>query len=164
MKKLQLIFAVLVLAATSYAQSDAHKMFDQVRALEGSWTGKTADGMDVKVAFRPASGGSAVMSEILSDRHGPDLMVTMFHLDNNRLMATHYCSVGNQPRMVASASPDGKSITFTFVDGTNIPTADSGHMKQLAISISDANHHVEEWTFVDHGKEKKEVFTLARAN
>ena len=59
----------------------------------------------------------AVMSEIHG--HGPEDMISMFHLDGpNRLLITHYCSAGNQPRMQASSSPDGKTITFTFVDAT----------------------------------------------
>jgi hypothetical protein len=29
--------------------------------------------------------------------------------------------------------------------------------------MPDANHHTEEWTFLDHGKEMKEAFDLQRA-
>jgi hypothetical protein len=157
MKTLQLTFALFVLAVTGLAQSDA-QTFGEIRSLEGSWTGKASDGSPVKVDFRDASGGSAVISEILG--HGN--MVSMFHLDNDRLLMTHYCAVGNQPRMVASASPDGKVLTFNFLDATNLATPDAGHMQQVVFTLVDASHHTEEWTFVDHGKEKKQVFTLAR--
>jgi hypothetical protein len=30
------------------------------------------------------------------------------------------------------------------------------------LAMPDANHHTEEWTFSDHGKEHKEVFDLRR--
>jgi len=33
---------------------------------------------------------------------------------------THYCGAGKQPRMRASTSADGKTITFTFFDATNL--------------------------------------------
>jgi hypothetical protein len=99
------------------------------------------------------------MSEILGDED----MVTMFHLDNNRVLMTHYCGAGNQPRMQANASPDGKTITFSFIDGTNMASPKTGHMDHLVITMPDADHHTEDWTFVqEDGKQMKEHFELAR--
>jgi len=86
----------------------------------------------------------------------------MFNLDGDRLLMTHYCAVGNQPRMVAGPSPDGKTFTFSFLDATNLATPDASHMNHLVISRLDANHHTEEWVYNDHGKEMKEVFDLWR--
>jgi hypothetical protein len=151
-----------VFAATvALAQSSAQKSFNQLQSLTGSWEGKTADGHALEVSFRDTAGGSALMSEIHG--HGPENMVSMFHLDGpDRLLITHYCGAGNQPRMQASASPDGKTITFTFVDATNLSSPEAGHMQQLVIAVLDANHHTEDWTFIDHGKEKKEFFDLRR--
>ena len=115
----------------------------------------------LQVSFKVVSGGSAVMSEIHG--HGPENMISMFHLDGpNRLLMTHYCGAGNQPRMQASVSPDGKTITFTFVDATNLASPDAGHMQRMVLTMLDDNHHTEEWTFVDHGKEMKELFDLRR--
>jgi len=152
----------MALAATAaLAQTDAQKSFAQLKSLSGSWEGKASNGQVVEVSFRETSGGTAVMSEIHG--HGPENMISMFHLDGpNRLLITHYCGAGNQPRMQASASPDGKTITFTFVDATNLATPDAGHMTQLVIAIPDANHHTEDWTFTDHDKQMKEVFDLQR--
>jgi len=160
MKSLRIATALVFLlaAVASLAQTDAQKTFDHLKTLNGHWEGK-ANGKDLKVDFRPTAGGSAIMSEILGDED----MITMFHVDNDRVMATHYCSAGNQPRMVASASPDGKTITFNFVDGTNIASPKAGHMDHLVITIADADHHTEDWTFAKDGKELKEHFDLARA-
>jgi hypothetical protein len=36
-------------------------------------------------------------------------------------------------------------------------------MDHLVITIPDADHHTEDWTFVQEGKEMKEHFELARA-
>src|SRR6266481_5432699 len=117
MKSRIAVSLLFLLAATAaFAQSDAHKTFDHLKTLSGNWEGKASNGKDLKVTFRSTSGGSALMSEIL----GEENMVTMFTMDNDRLLATHYCAVGNQPRMQASASPDGKTITFNFVDATNL--------------------------------------------
>jgi len=158
--RIVLAFFVILAATALLAQSDAQKSFDQLKSLAGTWEGKNSMGEPVQVSFKVTSNGSAVMSEIAG--HGED-MITMFHLDGpNKLRLTHYCATGNQPRMQASASPDGKTITFNFLDATNLASPDAGHMQRLAITVLDANHHAEEWTFADHGKEMKELFDLRR--
>jgi hypothetical protein len=140
------------------AESDAHKSFDLLKGMEGSWAGKNSQGHAVQVTFRETAGGSALMSEIHGD--GPENMVTMFHMDGDRLLMTHYCGAGNQPRMKVVSS-DAKSVSFEFLDGTNIGPGD-GHMQHVTFTRPDADHHVEEWVFLDHGKETKQLFTLER--
>jgi hypothetical protein len=160
MKSLRIAFSiVLMLTATmAIAQTNAQKTFDNLKTLDGMWEGKDPQGQEVKVSYRSTSGGSALMSEIM----GKEDMITMFHLDGDRVLMTHYCGAGNQPRMKATASPDGKTITFDFLDATNLASADAGHMHRMVLSLIDPNHHTEEWTFLDHGKEMKETFALQR--
>ena len=162
MKAIRIAITLLFVLATTaaFAASAAQKSFDELKALDGSWEGKAPNGEAVEVSYRVTSNGSALMSEI----KGKEDMITMFHLDGERLLMTHYCGAGNQPRMVASASPDGKTFTFSFLDATNLATPDAAHMHRLVISMPDANHHTEEWVFNDHGKEMKEVFDLRRKN
>ena len=102
------------------------------------------------------------MSEIQSDDHAHD-MVSLFNMDgSNRLLLTHYCSMGNQPRMQASVSPDGKTFTFNYVDATNLASPDAGHIQKMVLTLVDENHHTENWTFLDHGKEINRFFDLHR--
>jgi len=152
------VVTIVLSAGLVTAQSDAHKSFDLLKGLEGNWAGKGSEGLPVRVTFRMTAGGSALMSEILG--RGPENMITMFHMDGDRLLMTHYCGAGNQPRMKVIAS-DTKSVSFEFMDGTNIGPG-AGHMQRVTITQPDANHHVEEWVFLDHGKETKEVFVLER--
>jgi hypothetical protein len=160
MKTVRLTTTLLFVLVTSvaFAASAAQKSFEDLKALDGTWEGTVKNGQPVEVDYRVTSNGSALMSEI----KGKEDMISMFNLDGSRIMMTHYCSSGNQPRMVASASPDGKTFTFAFIDGTNLATPDAGHMSRLIISMPDANHHTEEWIYNDHGKEMKEVFDLWR--
>jgi hypothetical protein len=159
--RVSLTLALLLIATAALAQTTAQKSFDQLKSLSGGWEGKGSDGKPVEVSFRDTAGGSALMSEIHG--HGPENMVSMIHLDGpNRLLLTHYCGAGNQPRMLASFSPDGKTITFDFFDGTNIPSPEAGHMQRVVIAMLDANHHTELWTFKDHDQEMKEFFDLQR--
>ena len=161
MKSLRIaLCAFLTLAATAvFAQSDAQKSFDKLKSLTGNWEGKGSNGQNLKVAFRQTAGGSALMSQIL----GVEDMISMFHLDGNRLLMTHYCGAGNQPRMQASMSPDGKTITFQFVDATNLASPTAGHMVHLVITMPDSDHHTEDWTFAQGDKEMKEHFDLTRS-
>lgn len=156
-----LALSLLLTATAALAQTTAQKSFNELKSLTGNWEGKTSDSKTVQVSFRDTAGGSALMSEIQG--HGPENMISMFNLDGpNRLMLTHYCGAGNQPRMTASASPDGKTITFDFLDATNLESPEAGHMQRVVIAMLDANHHVETWTFGDHGQQMKEVFDLQR--
>jgi hypothetical protein len=164
MKSLRIALSVLLLfaATAALAQTATQKSFDQLKSLAGSWQGKTADGKPVQVSFRDTAAGSALMSEIVG--HGPSNMVSMFTLDGpNRIVLTHYCSVGNQPRMAATVSPDGKTFTFDYFDATNLATPDAGHMQRVVVTIVDADHHTEDWTFTDHDKQMKEFFDLHRS-
>src|SRR5215469_3792962 len=151
----------LLASVAAFAQSDAQSTFERLQTLNGTWEGKSSQGDPLRVTFRQTSGGTAILSELTGK--GED-MITMFHMDNNRVLMTHYCSAGNQPRMQASMSPDGKTITFTFVDATNLATPKSGHMNSLVITMPDADHHSEDWTFAADGKEMKEHFDLTRAH
>jgi hypothetical protein len=149
---------IIFSASLVMAESDAHKSFDFLKGMEGNWAGKNQQGQPIQVTFRMTAGGSALMSEILG--RGPENMITMFHMDGDRLLMTHYCGAGNQPRMKVISS-DAKSVSFEFFDGTNIGPGD-GHMQHVTFTEPDADHHVEEWVFLDHGKEMRELFTLER--
>jgi len=160
------IVAILFAAVNLVAQSAATKpaaegQFDNMKSFAGNWEGKSAMGNPVSVSFRLTSGGSALMSEIQSEMNGKsEDMISMIHMDNGRLLLTHYCAAGNQPRMQASASPDGKTITFDFVDATNLASPDDGHMQRVIFTVVSGNHHIEEWHFMVHGKEMIERFDL----
>ena len=160
MKTVRIAITLLFVLVTSaaFAASAAQKSFDELKALDGAWEGTVKNGQPVEVDYRVTSGGSALMSEI----KGKDDMITMFHLDGDRLLMTHYCSDGNQPRMVASASPDGKTFTFSFLDATNLATPVAEHMHRLVISMPDANHHIEEWTYMAGDKPIRARIDLQR--
>jgi hypothetical protein len=144
-------------AVATFAQSDAQKSFDKMKSLAGTWEGKMSDGQTVTMTYTLVSGGTAVMADGIHDS-----MVTMYALDGNRLLMTHYCGMGNQPRMSAALSPDGKTLEFTFVDATNLASPQAGHMHHAVFNFVDANHYSEEWTFTQDGQSKTEHFDLHR--
>jgi len=124
-----------------------------LKSLVGRWEGVVEiEGKQVptSVEMRLTGDGSAVMH--VMDKDTSHEMVTMFHPDGERLLATHYCSAHNQPRMALVTSAKANQIAFEFVDGTNIRPGDT-HMKRLLLTVTDANHHDATWTAAADGKE-----------
>ena len=161
-----LFAATAVLAGSNPATSsvsNAQTSFALMKSLVGNWEGKTSMGDSVQVSYRLTAGDSALMSEIQGEMGGhSEDMITMIHMDGGRLLLTHYCPMGNQPRMKASPSTDGKSVTFDFLDATNLASPDAGHMHSVTFTFVDSTHHTEEWRFLDHGKQKVEKFDLQK--
>ncbi len=163
LNRFAVITVVLLSTLFAAAQSGGQNSFNTMKSLAGKWKGKSTMGGQVEVSYRMTSSGSALMSEIQTRMHGHDEdMISMIHMDGDRLLLTHYCSTGNQPRMQGSVSPDGKTVTFDFVDATNLASPEDGHMRRVIFTFMDANHHTEEWHFSDHGKETVANFDLEK--
>jgi hypothetical protein len=155
---LSLILSFISTAA--FAQSAAQKSFELLKTLAGSWEG-TIDGQPLHVSMRVTSRGNALLHEM--NGPGPDDPITMFHLDGDRLLLTHYCDAGNQPRMLATTSPDGKTIVFNFFEATNLLSSQDGHMQRVTFNFIDADHHTEKWEFaMASGKDMGAVLDLKR--
>ena len=127
-------------------QSDAKKAFQKMKTLVGSWQG-TILNISINFTIRAASSGTSILHEGNTDGgQPPNHEITMFYLDEDRLLATHYCDAGNRSRLEGKMSPDGKTIEFSFLDvagGTK-----GGYLKGIAFTTIDANHHTVELTFV----------------
>jgi hypothetical protein len=166
MKFRRLIPSVIILMSLStvvFAQSDAQKSFDKLKALAGNWTGpatltpphnEMGDGTLMQLSLRVTSRGNALVHEMKEagkpdDPSHYDHPVTMLYLDSDRLLLTHYCDAGNRPRMVARTSPDGKTVEFDFVDVAG--STEYGHMHHAVFTFVDANHHIEDWTYMMPG-------------
>lgn len=159
-RRFVLSLVLLVFSAAALAQSSAQRSFEQLKSLAGSWEG-TIDGALMHVTMRVTSRGNALMHEMKGA--GPDDPITMFNLDGGRLLLTHYCDAGNQPRMVATISPDGKTIAFDFVDATNLQSSQEGHMQRVTFTFIDPDHHTEKWEFaMKDGKQMGGLLDLRR--
>ena len=133
-------------AQTATAPSDAQKAFDKMKTLEGSWQG-TIMNIPINVTIRLASSGTAILHEATTDGgRPPNHEITMFYVEGDRLLATHYCDGGNRARFEGNVSPDGKSSEFNFLDVTG--NTRGGLVKRMVFTVIDANKHVVEFTFI----------------
>ncbi|MGE5413022.1 MAG: hypothetical protein ACM3NW_02520, partial [Syntrophomonadaceae bacterium] len=129
-------------------------------SLVGDWSG-TVEGRPVSVSYRLVSNGTALMETLDGGHDGS--MITMYTPDGGTILATHYCSAGNQPRMRADATKAGKSLDFQFVDVSNVRGSSGAVMRRLVVTFVDANHLDQQWTSRDKdGKEQTSVFAYTR--
>ena len=147
--------ALALLAAAGAGATPAE--WNRIKSLAGTWKG-TAEGKPVSVTYALVSNGTALMETLDGDHD--TTMITMYAPDGASLLATHYCAAGNQPRMRATGSPDGRSLAFEFVDvsgqGTEV-------MRRLVVTFVDADHFRQTWTSrAADDREHSSVFEYTR--
>ena len=164
------IFGLLLLSLSLCVSATAQEMhpparstpaFDQLKSLAGEWERTNTQGSKVSLTYQVVSNGSVLMERLKSGDMSE--MITMYSLDGDHIVATHYCSAGNQPTMqtpTATAATGKYDFSFVRVSGTRTP--DEGHMVALSVTMPDKDHLTQVWTFQDHGKSMVETFTYTR--
>jgi hypothetical protein len=141
-------------ASTTGNESYATATFERLKKLDGKWIGRSTKGWQEEITFKTIAQGS-VVHESSFDAHPNETMATMYYLDGNRLLLTHYCVSKTQPRLLATGFEDnGRKITFTFVDATNLASRDKGHMDKVVFNFIDEDHFTSQWTWYQAGKEQ----------
>jgi hypothetical protein len=155
------LLASPTLAQPQFPKPQTNAGFEKLKSLAGEWQGQKTDGKTVNVSYQVVSGGNSVMETL--EPSGEPSMITLYHPDANKVMMTHYCSVGNQPRMSAQV-PAGeiKAINFVFVDATNMAKSSDPHMHSLALNFQDKDHLTQVWTMRMDGKDMPVTFNLER--
>src|ERR1044071_9793386 len=145
----KLPLVLLALAFAALARGDTPKSadlaaFEEMKSLVGDWEATVPT--EVQSAHFELIADNSVLASRLSGDMRHD-MHTMFHMDQSRLMLTHYCAMHNQPRMVLVPGEEPRKLVFRFKDGTNIAPGD-GHMNQAVFIFDKPDHHIEEWTYL----------------
>jgi hypothetical protein len=136
--------------------------FEQFKLLAGDWVGKGPgkDGREFHIQYRVTAGGSAVVETIAPGTEHE--MISVIHPDGSDLILTHYCHLGNQPRMKASGG-DGNKIEFKFAGVTNLKSEKDRHMHDATYTFVDRDTLRSEWTLYNEGKAASQfVFELKR--
>jgi hypothetical protein len=155
----RLLAAILLLSSLPAAAIEplspekSRAVFERFKSLQGEWRGKSTRGWTNTSSMKVIGSGSAIVSSSSFDDDRDKDMLTVFHLDGDRLLLTHYCMAGNQPRLVATAADD-TSVTFEFLDATNMPHRDHGHMDKVVFRFGDRQRYSSRWTWYQDGKER----------
>ena len=132
--------------------------FEALKRLAGDWVEIGKDGKPtdkVVSSIRVTSAGNTVQ-ETLFPGSGHE-MVTMYHLDGADLVLTHYCMLGNQPRMRAEPGTDVNKIAFKLIGATNLKSKDDHHMHKATITIDGKDRFKAVWASCKEGKPCHEV-------
>ena len=126
---------------------------DRLKRLEGTWVQVGEDGAPTDTIVsraRITSGGSAIVEEIFPGSEHE--MLTVYHLDGNDVLLTHYCALGNAPRMKLQSSDDPEVWTFVCDGhGTNLAETDP-HMHAGTFTWDGADRFHGAWTMHAGGK------------
>jgi hypothetical protein len=165
-KSLVAVFLFLVLAGATGQSAAANEKaksaaaFERLISLVGEWEGTNSSGQ-VKATYTLVSGGSALMERLQSNNE-PE-MLTLYSLDGDHLLVTHYCSMGNQPQMkTATITELSGPLAFKIVQVTGLKTPDEAHMVGLILTMPDKDHFTQQWTFQDKGKSQSNLFKFTR--
>ncbi len=122
---------------------------DALKKLVGDWTATGPDGKPMTTKFRLSAGGSVLVETMFPDT--PMEMITVYHMDGPDLILTHYCMLGNQPRLKAESAKETKKLSFKSVGGTNMKLTDA-HMGQAVFTLIDDNTYEANWCSCENGK------------
>ena len=156
-------------AASPSIASPARRAFGDARdtpewaaltALVGEWVIATP-ATDAQRAFRTQYrlvSNAAALVEIYGDLDGR-FTQTIFHPDGDRILATHYCAQGNQPRL--RLSPGADTLRFEFHDVTNLANPSASHLTRLELKGAGDNLMRRE-TYASGAGEEVDTLQLVR--
>jgi hypothetical protein len=155
-----MVFALCVSGAVKADEKTVSvnaQRFEAIKSLAGDWVevknGKPTD--KVVSSIRVTAGGNTVQETLFPGSEHE--MVTMYHLDGADLVLTHYCMLGNQPRMKAEPGNDVNKIAFKFAGITNLKAPEDQHIHDATIAIQDKDHFHAVWASCKDGKACHEV-------
>jgi hypothetical protein len=180
MKKLVVLGAglalVLVAAVSTSAQSgqpkaatgapetiiyDAQSAMAFLTSTSGTWGSGSAQHEHgatpgrAAVSVRTKAAGSAVVHTYGAGT--PNEMETIFHMDGDQLLLTHYCALQNAPvlRFVKSDKPG--ELKFVFQGGTNFDPKVDAHLHESTFQIKDKDTIEQSSTVFANGKANPEL-------
>jgi len=138
--------------------------FVQLKSLAGTWTGKSKmhgdKGQNIKVVYSLTAGGSAILERLFPGTPGE--MVSVYHVEDGKVCMTHYCALGNAPKMTLKGSTKD-SLSFEMKGKDGIASEKEPHMHALTIAWKDKNHIATNWTSYQDGKASPcSTFNLTR--
>ena len=100
--------------------------------------------------YEVVAGGSVLLERVSGGQHASP-MITAYHLEGDKLELTHYCELGNQPRMTAKdINLDRGEIAFEFAGAGNLASPNAEHMHSATLRLVDNDHFTADWTLFDN--------------
>ncbi len=140
------------------AQSEA--AFASLKKLVGTWEREGTDPDTFRIEFRLTAGETVLVESWMRGEEVHSL--TLYHQDEDGLIATHYCPQGNQPRLRFRPDGDGESVRFEFAEATN-QTAGASMQTELELWVAkDELRRREVYTANHQGVDEESTLELRR--
>ena len=129
----------------------SERQFEKIKSLVGNWylTGGNQLGKelepDPKVPFltsATSAAGNCVIEKLFAGQTKE--MTTVYFLDKGQLSMHHYCSLGNQPSMVAVPA-EGDEIVFQLLAVGNMSDPNDLHISSHSLKIEGENTLTAHW-------------------
>jgi hypothetical protein len=131
---------------------------EKMKKLAGTWVAADKDGKptdQVASIIKVTAGGSVVHETLFPGQ--PQEMVSIYTVDGQDLVMTHYCVLGNQPRMKADPNSSANQIVFQFAGGGNLDPKKDKHMHEATLTIVDDDNIEVKGTGWDNGAPAKDM-------
>ena len=138
-------------ATTATGRITSEADYARLKTLAGDWylvrgvrLGVELEANDVEpfMTYSVSSGGHSVVEEIFVGK--PNEMTSVYYLDTGRLMMDHYCSLGNQPRMIAAAGPQDE-IPFELITVSNMADENELHISSHSVEFDSPDQLTVRW-------------------
>lgn len=161
LKRLLPMIGIAMIAGATSAQTLAPaEVFTRLKSLVGDWAGKTDAGRELRVSYKLVA-RETVLVETWTLAPGRESL-TIYYMDEQNLMADHYCPQGNQPRLRLQSPSAPERFVFNFVSATNFPDTTAAHQHEFDIQILDERSFSRSETYLEKGESTEERVTYFR--
>ncbi len=146
------------IVASQSEQMASEADYERIKSLSGDWYLVGGERLGKKVepnleepfmSYAVSSGGHSVIEKLFVNK--PNEMVSIYYLNMGRLNMDHYCSLNNQPRMVAVPG-DGNDIDFQMVEISNLPDRNDLHISSHTLELNGPDELTVYWGATEDGK------------
>ena len=133
-------------------RKDDAVIFEKFKGLAGTFQEVKGEGKPARIEYHLISRGSALTEtwHMPAGDYGPNGKeeLTVFHMDNGILVATHYCAANIQSTM--KLDPESPPGTYNFIlhSASNLASPDDSHNSAFGYTFEDENtlYRSEQWT------------------
>ena len=148
-----------LMLAGGAAAADEKSVMEKLATLQGDWIMLDESGAETGMigsTFRLTAAGSALVEVMAPGNPDGHEMVNMYHADSGRVLMTHYCAAGNQPRMEVKATEDGNRLELQFESVTNLASPNANHMRRAEYIFRGDDRLTTRWWSMQDGKISEE--------
>lgn len=154
-----ILLCLLSAGALQASDRSPYADFEKLKSLVGEWQKEGGNG-DFYIAFELTAKGSVLVENW--HYKGALHSSTVYHLDGDAILATHYCPQGNQPRLRQQQHAGAQPLSFALQDVTNLASEQASHQVYLAFELLSAERMIRREAYRKGGEDSPSQLELVR--